>query len=239
MNYLLGWIRLSCRLHTAQRPRVLFHCTFSARFVTNCLRVLWSTGATENRCIFYLHLDLILLISQYLKPSKAGHLIQFQSEELGKNVAVHLIVCNDIPRLPFVSFPHIWFVHLAIITSIVTKHSRLLNAHQNHWCWYIFLMMIITFFPLSVQLYPGNKVTQNHMLVCQALITDRRWSTLFQRGRGASFQFEFSLFLSLAVLFGDIFLFQFYFRSGCSVQFVDKNRSLGNRLSQHSFSFCR
>ena len=96
----------------------------------------------------------------------------------------------------FGSFPHFWLVHLAVITSIVTKHTRLLHAHQNHWCWYVCLMMIITFSPLFSLIVPGNKVTQNHMLVCQALITDRCWSTSF---RGLPFQFGFCLF-SLSLL---------------------------------------
>lgn len=51
-------------------------------------------------------------------------------------------------------------------------------------------------------------------------------------------------FPSLAVLFCDRCLFKFYFRSGCGVQFVNKDRLLWSRLSQHSLKqrcifFCR
>lgn len=112
----------------------------------------------------------------YLEPSKAGHLILCQSEELGRNVLVFLIVCSDIF---FGYFPHFWLVHLAVITSIVTKHSHQFHAHQNHWCWYVCLMMIIIFFPRFSPIVTGDKVSQNRMLVCQALITHRCWSTLF------------------------------------------------------------
>lgn len=116
----------------------------------------------------------------------------------------------------FLSFlvpsPHFWLVHLAVITSIVTKHTRLLHAHQNRWCWYVCLMMIITFFPPFSPIVPGNKVTQNHMLACQALITDRRWSALFW---GLSFSIQISMFffslLSLLSVFCSTEGFSFSF----------------------------
>lgn len=142
----------------------------------------------------------------------------------------------------FGSFPHIWLVHLAIITSIVTKQCRMVETHQSQWCWYVCLMMIITFFPPFVSLYWGNKETQNHMLVCQALITDRCWGTLFW---GIPLHLRVFLFYSLLLFWSVIyFVLQFYFKSGFGAQFFNRGRYLWHRLSLHSFKqrcifFCR
>lgn len=114
----------------------------------------------------------------------------------------------------FGSFPHIWLVHLAIITSIVTKQCRLVETHQSHWCWYVCLMMIITFFPPFVSLYWGNKETQNHMLVCQALITDRCWGTLFW---GIPLHLRVFLFYSLLLFWSVIYFSSSFILSLASV----------------------
>lgn len=76
------------------------------------------------------------------------------------------------------------------------------------------------------------------MLACQALITDRRWSALFW---GLSFSIQISMFFffslfALGVLFHPRFFLQFYFRFGCSAQFVNKDRLPWSRLSQQSFN---
>lgn len=62
------------------------------------------------------------------------------------------------------------------------------------------------------------------LVVCQALITDRCWSTLFWR---PPFQFGFCLFPPppvsfFAVLFCDRFLLCFYFRFICGTQLLTK-----------------
>lgn len=106
---------------------------FFRRFITapflhselrNRLSILWGAGAAENRHVFFFLFEPKSHRSVqpvHLQPSKAGRSIQRQTQELGKNVSVFLIVCNDIPGLFFTSFPHFWLVHLAVITSIVTN----------------------------------------------------------------------------------------------------------------------
>lgn len=149
-------------------------------FITD---IVW---ATENRRIFFhSHLNLIAARRHYTEnhPRQTGW---------GENVSVFLIAWNDIPRLTLGSFPHFW-LHLAVITSIVTKHTCLLHPHQNHWCWYVCLMMSIIFSLFSL-IVLGNKVTQNHMLVPS--IDYRCWGIFW----GLLFQFGFCAFLPVSLL---------------------------------------
>lgn len=148
----------------------------------------------------------------------------------GKNVSVFLIAWNDIPRLTLGSFSHFW-LHLAVITSIVTKHSVcyiLLHPHQNHWCWYVCLMMSINFFS-PFQSHCTGKQSNPESHACA-----KHWLQMLRHILRASFSIWILPFfsLSLAVLFCHRFLFQLYFWSGCGVQFVDKDRLLLSRLSQ-------
>lgn len=59
----------------------------------------------------------------HLQPSRPGHMIeqQFQSWERICQFFLFLVVCPVIPG--FGSFPLVWLVHLAVITTIVTKHT--------------------------------------------------------------------------------------------------------------------
>lgn len=59
----------------------------------------------------------------HLQPSGPGHMIeqQFQSWERICQFFLFLVVCPVIPG--FSSFPLVWLVHLAVITTIVTKHT--------------------------------------------------------------------------------------------------------------------
>lgn len=150
--------------------------------------------------VFYLHLDQIPLCNHCTWFSQSGAIGVLPNWGVWKELSVFNIFCKDIARLLFISIPHFW-VCLTVITSIVTKHSRLLHAHQNHWCWYVGLMTIITFFFLFHLIVPGNKVDPNHMIVRQALITDKRQSTLFW---GCFFRIKF-FFLFLFYSVSEVF----------------------------------
>lgn len=141
------------------------------------------------------------------------------------------------PRAHFGFAPSVFgLVHLAVITSIVTKHSRLLHAHQNRWCWYVDLMTIIT--PPPFHCHCTGKQSNPKSHTCLPSI-DYGWIVAARYFEGLPFQFGFSLLFSRRLLFcsGEGFLFQFYFRSGCAAQFVNKGMSLWSRISQQTYIF--
>lgn len=126
------------------------------RSITDCS--LWSSGATEKRCIFHLHLCLILLIIRHQEPSRVTELIHFQC--FGGKCGATFSCLHWHPQLfHFIIFSCNYKDCHTTLPSVQCPSNPLMlvclpNDEHHH-------------FLLSFLLYQGNKVTPNHMLMCQ------------------------------------------------------------------------
>lgn len=221
-------IQKLCQRPSPKGSWMRHRCTMGV--VTDCVCVLPGTAASENGWSFYLHLNQSTASSRHTWIHQREALDALPNSECWEEcVSVFLIVCNDIPPGSFFVSFLLWistfgcnykYCHKTLPSVTCPSKPPMLVCllNDDHYI----------FFPFQSHC-TGNKVTQNHMLVCQALITDRRWSAVFW---GLPFQFECSLF-SLVMLCSVIdFPSSFCFTSCCSVQFVNKERLLWSRLFQ-------